>query len=392
MLTTADIDELVRPDLGRVHASVYTDPQIFHEEIRRIFYRTWNYVGHESEVAEAGDYKTAYVGLVPVIVARDEDRDLHVLVNRCVHRGPTVCQWESGNSSYFRCEYHGWTYRNDGRLVGVTLRNGYADAEFEGISQSLGRVPRVATYRGLIFACLDPGVESLEENLGIAKEYLDAWSDQSPTGNLVVTGGVWKRVYDGNWKLGLEGSAESYHARSLHKILGVMTEHRTGKPFRWTDSAQSGLANKDAGHGHAIIETLTEQTRTTMGDSDSSEYIAALNRRLGEERTREVLGRAFRLHLFPNVAFGPEHIRVFRPIAADRTEVRQYHVALPDIAGVTEETNRQRVRNHQQLYGPAGYVGEDDFEIFSRAQEGLGGNDWDQLNPWVWFSLSLIHI
>ena len=140
-LSDEQLSSLVDYERGRVHASVYTDADVFAEEMRRIFHRSWVYLGHESEVALPGDYKTTYIGQIPVIVSRTEDGQMHGVVNRCVHRGTTVCQMERGNSSYFRCEYHGWTYRNTGELIGITQKGGYAVEELDGIPESLDDHP-----------------------------------------------------------------------------------------------------------------------------------------------------------------------------------------------------------------------------------------------------------
>jgi phenylpropionate dioxygenase-like ring-hydroxylating dioxygenase large terminal subunit len=388
MLTDQQIDELVPIEEGRVHSRLYTDPEIFQQEMQRIFYRTWVYVGHTSEIAEPGDYKTTHIGLVPVIVARDEDGEVNVLVNRCVHRGTTVCQQEYGNSNYFRCEYHGWTYKNNGSLIGITLRKGFKDGELDGIAKSLDRAPRVAIYRGLIFASLSPTGLALEEWLGVAKDYLDVWLDTSPTGEMVVSGGIWKHDYTGNWKIGMEGSDERYHINFLHHVAVVLNKRRTGQTskLKFMPDDMTALETKDAGHGHGISEINSERWPMPWRDMYPQAYIDALVARIGEERTAHVLRQDFRLHLFPNVAFGPENIRVFRPISVDHTEVRQYHVALPTIPGVTDELNAQRVVVHRKFYGPAGYVGADDLEIFPRMMEGYRAQSCDTLNPWVWFS------
>ena len=74
--------------------------------MRHIFGRTWVYLGHESEVANTGDYKAAYIGTQPVILTRDENGEIRALVNRCLHRGSIVCREEKGNSNFFRCPYH----------------------------------------------------------------------------------------------------------------------------------------------------------------------------------------------------------------------------------------------------------------------------------------------
>src|SRR6266849_5234660 len=117
LTSEVDYQELIQSD--RINGRIYYDPAIFREELEKIWYREWIYVAHESEVPEPGDYVTRQLGLQPVIVSRDEERKIHPMLNRCMHRGNTVCQSDRGNSHAFRCAYHGWTYDNRGALVGV---------------------------------------------------------------------------------------------------------------------------------------------------------------------------------------------------------------------------------------------------------------------------------
>ena len=84
------LSDLVRRD--RVHGSVYTSPEIFDAEMERIFSEGWVYVAHESEVGEPGDYVTRRMGRQPVIVSRGDDGLVHVLSNRCAHRGNRICK------------------------------------------------------------------------------------------------------------------------------------------------------------------------------------------------------------------------------------------------------------------------------------------------------------
>src|SRR5579884_2824017 len=147
-----NVDDYVRED--RVHGRVYYDPAIFELEMERIFGRCWVYVAHETEISEPGDYRATTIGLQPVIVTRDADSGaIQVLYNRCRQRAATVCQDEAGTAHYFRCAYHGWTYNNRGELIGVPYRQGYGPA-FTSAEYGLVRVPRVASYRGFIFASL----------------------------------------------------------------------------------------------------------------------------------------------------------------------------------------------------------------------------------------------
>ena len=80
-----EIARLIEP--GRVHRSVYTDPDLFELEMERIFGRAWLFVGHESQVPQAGDYITTELGRQPVIMVRHRDGNVNVLLNRCTHRG-----------------------------------------------------------------------------------------------------------------------------------------------------------------------------------------------------------------------------------------------------------------------------------------------------------------
>ena len=120
----------------------------------RIFARTWVYVGHESEVARPGDFKTTTIGRQPVVLVRQPDGTLAVLFNRCSHRASTVCLERRGSAHHFRCPYHGWTFRLDGSLIGATYGDGYDEDDLDGPDFALGRIPRVGNYRGFVFASL----------------------------------------------------------------------------------------------------------------------------------------------------------------------------------------------------------------------------------------------
>ena len=110
---------------GRVHRQIYTDPAIFELEMERVFGTAWIYVGHESQIKNAGDYFATNIGRKPVVMVRDTDGALNVVHNQCAHRGAMVVATEKGNAPEFTCCYHGWTYHLNGRLKAVPLNHGY---------------------------------------------------------------------------------------------------------------------------------------------------------------------------------------------------------------------------------------------------------------------------
>lgn len=105
-LPPRDIAGLVQP--GRVHRAASIDPVIFEQEMRLIFGRAWVYLCHDSQVATPGSFFTTVMGREPVIVSRDRGGVLHVLFNRCTHRGAKLATDETGSAKRFVCCYHGW--------------------------------------------------------------------------------------------------------------------------------------------------------------------------------------------------------------------------------------------------------------------------------------------
>ena len=96
---TSKWDELIPP--GMVHGSLYYDDAIFKEEVEKIWFTTWVYIGHESEVPEKNDFVTKSLGPMPVLMVRDSSGAIQLLLNRCPHRGNAVCVQDKGNRARF---------------------------------------------------------------------------------------------------------------------------------------------------------------------------------------------------------------------------------------------------------------------------------------------------
>ena len=122
-LDAVEIRALVKPN--GAHRSLYTDPAIFDLEMERIFHRTWIFVAHESQLRKPGDFVRSKLGRHEVVVVRSGDEKIHVLQNRCAHRGAQFCTAKRGNALSFVCPYHAWSYSTDGTLQGVPHRQSY---------------------------------------------------------------------------------------------------------------------------------------------------------------------------------------------------------------------------------------------------------------------------
>ena len=248
------------PDKGysRIPYGIYTDKDVYQEEQKRLFRGpTWSFVGLEIEIANPGDYRTTYIGETPVIVLRDENRELQVLVNRCAHRGNLVCVAKQGTVKELTCVYHNWRYDLRGNLKHVAFgkgvgKKGGMPRDFDPNNHGLQRL-RVATYAGLIFATFSPSVSPLVEYLG--GEMLE--NVDRVLGREMVLLGTYSQYMPNNWKLYMENVRDSYHASILHMFQATFKMNRL--------SMKGGIKLSDNGWHH-ISYSISEN------DSEEKEY------------------------------------------------------------------------------------------------------------------------
>ena len=156
----------------RVHRSTMTSPDLHARELEAVFAHSWLYVGHESEVSDPGDYVRRPVGGRPMFMVRGvKTGRVHVFHNTCPHRGAVVCRQDSGTAKVFQCFYHAWSFDTEGSLVGVPGREAYGGLDFTELG--LRPVARCESYRGFVFASVDPDIVSLDAYLSGARDYLD---------------------------------------------------------------------------------------------------------------------------------------------------------------------------------------------------------------------------
>src|SRR6201991_1383187 len=223
---------------GMIPAHIYNDEAIFRLERERVFGRAWVFVGHTSEILQPGDYVVRRVLEDSFFVARGEDGEVRALFNMCLHRGMQVCRAELGNASHSRCPYHGWSYRNDGRIVGLPFhKDAYGgEAGFRRKGQTLLPAPALDTYNGLIFVSMDPDAPPLREYLGDFAFFLDYYTRQSASG--IELRGPQRWRVKANWKIGAENfSGDMYHTPQTHASIVEIGLFREPKAQKRKDGA-----------------------------------------------------------------------------------------------------------------------------------------------------------
>ncbi|HXG36564.1 MAG TPA: aromatic ring-hydroxylating dioxygenase subunit alpha [Dehalococcoidia bacterium] len=383
-------EELIQED--RVHARLYYDPAIFEDELQKVWYRQWIFVGHESEVPNPGDFRTGYIALQPIILIRGADNQVRVLLNRCRHRGNTVCQLKRGNAKFFTCAYHGWVYNSEGALQGVPYEEGYGDS-LRKEELGLLSAPRVASYRGFIFASLSPDGPSLDDSLGFAKRNIDRFCDVSPTGELDMSAGVYKIKLKTNWKMWMENSVDSYHVPTTHasnSYLGKRNALQFKDPSGRPVNASTLVVSRDLGNGHSELDMrgarkvtgmwYTGEWSETVPPEAEQAYKEAMQRFHGEEKAERIFreGPAHTV-IFPNLFFMLQEIRWAVPVNVGETNV-YYAPCL--LKGAPDEINTQRLRRDEGAYGPAGFQLADDIEVWERNYRGLQArqDEWILMN------------
>jgi phenylpropionate dioxygenase-like ring-hydroxylating dioxygenase large terminal subunit len=385
---------LVRPD--QVHRDLYVDTELFALENERLFARCWVYVGHASQIARPGDYLTARIGLCPVIMVRQTDGAIGVLINRCAHKGNSVVNDVRGNvGRALRCPYHAWTYALDGALVAIPVKGDYgAGFAASSAAKGLASAGAVAVHHGFVFARLSKEGQDFRSYFGEALATLDNLAERAPEGEPAVAGGCLRSVVNCNWKIYLENIVDPVHPMSTHesaaqaagKVAGVMANADTDQaaleqllPFGVNYSFFGKSGARTFANGHAILGT---KASLHSGYTALPDYEAMLARRHGEERARAILAFSPQNTVFfPSIAFksAPQTLRVLRPLAVDRTLIEIWAFTLK---GAPEALLQRTLMYNRLVFSPMSAIAHDDFSVFEAIQRSLTapGNEWVSLH------------
>ncbi|MEY2430558.1 MAG: hypothetical protein QOC92_283, partial [Acidimicrobiaceae bacterium] len=209
-----ELDRLVSLETGEIDRRIFSDPDIFELEMKLIFERAWLFLCHESQIKKAGDFVEAPMGRDNVLVVRQKDKSIKGLLNTCAHRGNAVCRAEEGNTKNFMCTYHGWTYDLAGRLIGVPGLEQFYKGDLDRESLGLREVAQLGSYKGFVFATLDPTAPPLLDYLGTTGRLgIDLIAAQ---GDMEVVPGVRKFVIPCNWKFAVDNLFDWYHPQITH--------------------------------------------------------------------------------------------------------------------------------------------------------------------------------
>ncbi|MFC7395164.1 aromatic ring-hydroxylating oxygenase subunit alpha [Scopulibacillus cellulosilyticus] len=354
------MDETVKPEEGVIPAYIMGDPAIYDLEHKKVFLKTWLFLGHESEIQNNGDFITRDLAGYSVIISRGEDGVIRGFYNMCTHRGMKLCRADKGNKGRFTCPYHGFTFKNNGDLIGVPMQKDIYGGNLDYKSMGLHKVT-IEIYKGLIFGTWNENPEPLSEFLGDFKWYIDLAVGRT---EMEVIGPPQRFVINSQWKIGADNFvSDSYHTMVTHGSIAKL-----GMVPSAQYSKKGYQVNTENGHGcnvgmpnplFAFPEELIPEYKANLS-ADQFEVLSNLKNLIGT--------------IFPNLSFLVSHtevkgqavsnttVRLWRPIAVDKMEVITWFLVEKN---ASEDWKRRSREAFILTFSPSGIFEQDDTEVFT---------------------------
>ncbi len=376
------LGNMVDMERGLISRDIFTSEDLYQQQLERIFARAWLFVGFASQIPNANDFFISRMGEESVILTRDRQDKIHVLLNTCRHRGMKVCRYDQGNTPVFSCPYHGWSYSTDGNLVSVpgeligvpqfaTAYHGELQKEEWGLIS----VPQMVNHNGAIFATWDKDAPDFYEYMGDMIKFFDsviAGADGEP-GGVEVVGGVQKFTIPSSWMYGAENFiGDAYHNISHRSVdLAGISPQGEGRHTRRPGVRRFGsVAFPDLGHGGlggAREEYPTEYVPTWPKDPEAEEYFRQAHekrqKRLEDGEDRWRIGVST---IFPNTSThsDPRAVFVWQPAGPMKMELWRWFLVEKNAPKAVKESQRHFALRYA---GPAGMTEQDDAENWNYA-------------------------
>ena len=282
----------------------FVSPEIFAAETKEIFAKQWLLVGHQSQVANTGDYFLVDLPAPPsqqahgaiqesIVIIRDSKSAIRAFFNVCRHRGSRLREDTCGHASVIQCPYHAWTYALDGQLVGAPHMDdvpGFDRANYPLHPVNLG------LWEGFIFV-------NLEEHPPSLKPWFAPLAGKFSHWNMPILQPAKRIEYDvrANWKLMFENYSECYHCPGVHPQLQKVSPY---------DSAENDLREGPFLGGFMKIN---RGKSLTMSGNACASFVGNI----------ENLQQVFYYSIFPNMLLSlhPEYVMVHQlwPQSPERT-------------------------------------------------------------------------
>jgi phenylpropionate dioxygenase-like ring-hydroxylating dioxygenase large terminal subunit len=198
-------------------AWTYLNAELLELEYERVILPSWQFVCHQNQVKEAGDFATLDLMRDSIIVMRGKDGTLRAFQNACRHRGSKLLDGEGSCKHRITCPYHAWSYQLDGRLAAVPSEKTFPNLD----KTQLGlKELELEVFCGLVFVRVAGNGPSIAEQWGdLAQELAPYRIEEMVPAQGVQISEEWAC----NWKVALDNYLDNYHVPfghpGLHRLM-----------------------------------------------------------------------------------------------------------------------------------------------------------------------------
>jgi len=348
--TSAVVDRLERNQAAyALPAWVYSHPEMTRLELERILRPSWQLVTHISALKKTGDFATLDLGPDAAFVIRDRDGTIRGFHNVCRHRGARLLDGSGSCPVSLTCPYHGWSYRHDGTLTGVPLRESFPD--LDRAAHSL-RPVKVDIAFGFVFVALSGSPPPVAQTWGVLGEELAPYRFEE----MEFLGPITVEHWNVDWKIAMDNYLESYHVPIGHPAL-----YRLLKPDFEDQRAVPGVARG--------VGWIREQPSSRWSERLYQRLVGTIAQHLPEANRKCWRGYS----MLPNLGIdiSPDQIDFFQvlPGGPGKTIIRSGVLGLPDTRRemriaryLTNRINRQ--------------TNQEDILLCERVQRGLQSSSY----------------
>jgi phenylpropionate dioxygenase-like ring-hydroxylating dioxygenase large terminal subunit len=381
-ICTSNLTRRAGLDTGPVPAEPYRSREYFEYEREQIFKRAWLALGRVERLPEPGSFFTTTIEIwnAPIVVTRDRDNRIQAFYNVCPHRGNQVVLSGSGNAFRFACNYHNWTFRNSGELLGVPDQGNFFDLD----KKACGLVPiSTEVWEGWIFINHQKTPEvSLETFLGEFGKRFSGVKWVNAEKSILLEAHL-----NANWKVLADAFSETYHIPSIHPAtIGTTFANAINPHSRPLDARFWGSHRQFSTFGNpaysppedAKVEKMVYagvETGNVLAAAEMqavTEYLAhpAINEKRSDYWALDIAVAFPGLHI--NLSPGGFWSHRFWPISVNRTRWEaEFHVA---------EARTPRERLQQELFvARLGEILLEDVTNTERTQIGIESRAYDTM-------------
>lgn len=218
----------VHPDISQAEtlpASFYRDNVIFETIKKKIFLKSWQYIGDESLVTL---HQSTYPFILlegfltePLLLTKDSDNEINCLTNVCTHRGNLVAS-NPKISKHLICGYHGRRFNLKGEFEYMPE---FEDAkDFPRLCDNLHKFP-LKQWGPFLFAGLNPSFDF--------QQVMDKINERIsflPLNEFKLDSSLTKEfMVQAHWALYCDNYLEGFHVPFVHKELNAVLDYGSYK-------------------------------------------------------------------------------------------------------------------------------------------------------------------